>query len=359
MPKTAVLVGRDFAGCYGLRALANELERRDVQCQSFLGFGKPVSYSAKKIEAAIKSADFVITGRSSSDELAEVEIAALEAGMSTRKPCFMYSDGWVSLFPWFRDFYEKLACLFVPHKYCADQVSRVFPKVQVVVSGNPEWEEFFPGPNYAQEQKSMRKRLEKLGAPAKASFILAPGSKDLDLNLELWRDVGKAASMVGGNLCLLASMHPGDRSNPTIYRQELSSTVKVPLVFASKEQTGETKELVPVSDFVISSFSTLGDRGACQGKRVINYISPDAFSFLAQQNALLPPRERGIWPPCHKGDSRLVFGSSDELVHAMEEMSNVLGFISYRIAQKLLYRKKPAPGQAVGIMADEIERVLR
>jgi hypothetical protein len=267
--------------------------------------------------------------------------------------------------PWFERFYEELACLFVLHPYCAGQVSRVFPRVRVKVSGNPEWEEFFPGPDYMLEKAQIENKLIDLGAPKDAQLILCPGGKDRDMNLELWGDVAQAAAEVRRHkFCLVVSMHPGDRNDPDANEKDLSARAQVPVIFIHKERHGiNTAELVPASDFVIGSLSTLGDRACCQGKRVIDYVTPTALDRLAELNALLHEAERRVWPPCHvAGD---IFGASRfattsaGLKLAIDDLSMQSLQRLQREAQKSFYGKTgPAPGTAVRIMADEIERVL-
>ncbi len=355
--RKAVLVARDFAGCFGLAALKAALETLGMECVEFLGFGKPLTAGLDEIGAAAANADVVITGRSSSAELALPEIVALQAGLEAKRPCFIYSDGWFNLPPWFREFYEQLACLFVLHESCILQVWRVFPKAKVLKSGNPEWEEFFPGPDYSVQRTAMRARLQAVGAPADAQLILVPGVKVMEHNLTLWGDVAAAAASQSGKFCMIASMHPGDQTDPFDY--EVLLAANLPTVFLDKTTGISTAQVVPASDWVISSCSTLGDRGSCQGKRVIDYVSPAAMARHRFLNLLLPEEEQGIWPPCQAGTSLMVTGGVEELEAAMQEMSTPEGFVPYRQAQLDFYGERgPAPGTAVRVMAEEITRVL-
>ncbi|KKW29981.1 MAG: hypothetical protein A3K06_01065 [Candidatus Doudnabacteria bacterium RIFCSPHIGHO2_01_52_17] len=356
---TALLVGRDFAGCSGVDRLGNELEKRGHNVNRALGFGKPLTATLDDIRRMVGTASFVVTGRSSSAALAEPEVVALEAALETKVPAFMFSDGWISLLPWFRDYYDKLARLFVLHDYCWSQVKRVFPETCSTVSGCPEWEEFFPSANYDEEKTRVQRLLRELGVPAGVQVILCPGVKDRNLNLELWGDVARAASTASEKFCLLASMHPGDLNDPDEYKRELSARVRVPLFFIRKGDGVNTAQLVPPSDFVIGSLSTLGDRACCQGKRVIDYVSPTALEGLAGLNSLLPEGERRIWPPCQiAGASRLAL-SSTELETAIHELSTPEGFAPYREAQKRFYGERgPRPGRAVDIMAGAIVAII-
>ena len=357
MQKKVVLVARDFAGCFGLKALKATLETLGMECVEYLGFGKPIASPLGEIRSAVERADAVVVGRSSSAELAEPEIEALAAGMNAGIPCFMYSDAWVTLLPWFREFYERMACLFVLHEFCAGQARWVFPEMNVVVSGNPEWEDFYPGPDYDAKRAEMREWFWEMGAPADAQMILVPGVKTREHNLILWSDVAEAASRLGG-FCMVASMHPGDRNDPAGYRNDLAE-LGVPMIFLNRDSGVSTVELVPACDWIISSFSTLGDRACCQGKRVIDYISPQAHARLVFQNSLLPVEKQVVWFPIEAGASRLVTGGVDDLETAIAEMSTPEGFAPYRQAQLRLYGEQgPAPGTAAGIMAAEIMRVL-
>ena len=357
--KTALLVGRDFAGCNGLDKLGIEVEKRGYEVKRALGFGKPLDSTLDDIRRIVGAASLVVTGRSSSAALAEPEIAALETAVETKVPAFMFSDGWISLLPWFQDYYDKLARLFVLHDHCRSQVKRIFPETRSTVSGCPEWEEFFPSANYDEEKTRIQSLLQKLGARAAARYILCPGVKDRNMNLELWLSVANAAIAIDSNFCLLASMHPGDLNSAEEYQRELSTQVQIPMVFVQKTMGVNTAQLVPISYFVIGSLSTLGDRACCQGKRVIDYVSPTALEGLAQLNSLLPEEERRIWPPCQiAGASRLTF-SPAELDTAIRELSTPEGFAPYREAQINFYGERgPRPGTAVNIMAEAIGAVI-
>lgn len=355
MIRKAVLVARDFAGSYGLGELARELVRGGVECATFLGMGRPFEATPVDILRAVKKTDSVIVGRSSSADLAEPEIAAMDAAIKNKVPAYMYSDGWLSLLPWFRDYYGELRCLFVLHDYCLRQVKRVFPNVAVVVSGNPEWETFFPGPTYEADRQKVVEKLRGMGASsAWAKLILVPGVKDRDLNLQLWREVGQAAEQLSGNFCLVASMHPGDLNEPADYQNALAG-LGLPKLFLHKGAGVGTAQVVPASTWVIASLSTLGDRACCQRKRVIDYATPQAMARFEQLNALLPVSERRIWPPCQAAASRLVTGGMEELQETMRQIRTKEGFAEQRKRQRRFYGSRaPSPGTAVKIMAEQI-----
>lgn len=354
--RKAMLVARDFAGSFGLCELAGELGRRGMECLTFLGMGRPLGATPCEIRAVAARSDYVVVGRSSSPELAEPEMVALESAFSAGVPAYMYSDGWISMLPWFAEYYAGLEYLFVLHQYCSDQVQRALPGIAPVVCGNPEWETFFPGPGYEAERQNITRKLCSMGAPAGAEFILVPGNKHRELNLELWADVAYAAEQLPGDFCLVASMHPGDACGPADY-QDAFGKLGLPKLFLHKEHGISTAELVPAMTWVVGSLSHLGDRAGCQGKRVIDYVTPGAMARLEEMNALLPQEERRIWPPCQAGASRLVTGGVEDLKEVMEFLKTKEGIREQRRNQERFYARGGfEPRTAVKIMADHILR---
>src|SRR3989344_292805 len=171
---TVTLIGRDAAPSKAFGRVAEELEKRDVECAAFLGGGKPITASNEQILANIKVSNFVMIGMSSSSELAKEEVLAATAASALGIPLGFYSDTFGSYQrPWFQEFRAKASLLLVLNEQEKVAAQELYPNAEVAVAGNHEWEDAcFP-------RLSREEVREKLGVTEDETLVFLPGHKSV------------------------------------------------------------------------------------------------------------------------------------------------------------------------------------
>lgn len=182
----AVLVARDAAPSYAFKLLKPELERRGVEVADYLGEGKPLDSPPASILISVqRAANVVVSGMSSSNELAEPEIAACRAALAEGIPFGFYGDTYhcherAREGAWFGEFREPAAFYFAINENEARAAKNVFPNALCVATGNPLWENFaFPKQNRAQVRQVFEIADDEF-------VILSPGGKSPVVNILVW-----------------------------------------------------------------------------------------------------------------------------------------------------------------------------
>lgn len=362
MPKTAVLVARDTGGCQMIAHVGDELENRGWDISRFLGYGREIPFWREDLPHTLLDADCLLVGRSVPKENAEPELLALHSALSYSPPvpCFMASDGWVSMLPWFKPFYQLLDGFFVLNQYCADEVRMQFSTLNVIASGDPEWEKFFtPAFNRGQVRRFLG---DQLNISPNEVVIIAGGVRDLVINVLFWGAVVEAMKKYQNiDVTILACMHPGDETDTKPYHDLCAACpTKMFLIdrdLSKQETRFRTSNLLPGCDLFLGSYLLVGDEAACQRIPVISYFTEPALHFLESLQGHLPKERRRVWPPCEAKCARAIYGNPHELAGAIEDMLTPSGFAPWKQRQEKFYAP-PAPGSAAKTMADEIERVV-
>lgn len=238
----------------------------------FVGSGKPLKATEDEIAAAVKSADVVLVGISSSAELAKEELVACKVAKEASVPYGLYADtfGCAVNRNWFDHVRAEASFVFVLNGKEAEEARKVFSKAKVVASGNPTWDDFFY-PKLTREESRA-----KLGIKDDEVFVLCPGGKSLAINIQHWGFVIEALDFMNGSEYaprkwnVIFSRHPGDQSAPDAYAELVKFSDIQAKVVAPDEM--KTSDMIPGMDVMVSCCSTVEIEAVCQRKPVISYI---------------------------------------------------------------------------------------
>lgn len=287
-----VLVGRDVAPSGCLSKVKEGLIGKGMQVVDFLGNGGPLNASEETIKQAVAKAYVVLTGMSSSPELAREELAAADFADRNGITYGFYADTFGSYKrPWFSHLRDGANFVFVVDQEEAEDAGKYFKNAKIVVSGNPFWEEFcFPRLSYHQTR-------EVLGVFDDEKMILCPGSKALTVNIAFFSAVIDAVHLLTDGdtrkFKIFLAIHPGDHNDLCAYG-ELVKFSSVPVKIITYDMM-LMSDMVPGADIVVESASTVGIEAAHQRKPVIDYFTEIALSRLYEASG------SRLWKPCCLG----------------------------------------------------------
>jgi hypothetical protein len=335
-----VLVGRDMAPSQAFAKLVEEKANQpleDVQISAFLGNGKPVEASLYDIEKAVQDADIVLLGMSSSPDLAKEEIAAGEAALKYNVPFGLYADTYIIHRAWFEELEKKANFVFVPTQKLAKKASPYYGG-DIVVSGNPMWEEFLPTVSREDVRHQLSVHEEEI-------MVVCPGGKVQAINRLLLEAVIQAINRENLRAHLweiVYSVHPGDedfRKNPAVY-DDLVKASDRRLSIVTKEVM-PTSTLVVGADLLIESMSTEGIRAAHQRIPVIDYMTEPALQRLEKMSGSRK------WDLCEEGAALAIQEDVESLAVAMKSLLDPEGFGFMRALQVENYPDLPPKGTAL------------
>lgn len=352
-----VLVAMDKAPSNAFRELGQTLQSRKVKVAAFLGNGDKMPADSAAIDIAIKDADFVLSGISSSPDLAKVELAAIASAKAHGKPYGYYSDTWHCWNrPWVNEYMKFANLLLVTNKADAVKAQRAFPGPKVVLTGNPTDEDF--GATMTKFNAQFRLGVGFVGLEAVDKVIVVPGTKDRNVNLwTLWSVVSASRSplMQGFSSRVYFCPHPGDKTPLDEYDEYINSEFgKKPFPFDRKlhivpGDRMSTGEVICGADIVVGVAATEGRRAAYLRIPVVNVLNKPALDRLEKIN-----QYRG-WPPTEPEDgTEVAVHNADELAYAMATLLTPEGFAPLKKRQEEAYPAPPAKGTAANNMADEI-----
>jgi hypothetical protein len=304
-----VMVGRQLAYCQAFQLIEKEISKRqqegklrDVEIHSFMGFGDPISASNTDICEEVSRASVVLTGMSSTPEASQKEVAALAAAIKANVPCGCYVDTHkISGRPQFASLRESISFLFVPTAEERDFAKKLFPKSEIVLSGNPMREKWaFP----ATTREEVRKTL---GVTGDETMILVPGGgKTIIVDVPLFEQAVTAGYKLTASgvwkTHIIVSLHPGDPHGPEAYAA-LSDYAGIPVQVISREIMSGS-EAIPGCDLVVQSGSTIGEEAGYQRKPVIEYLPHITRRRLPAIHGI--PLEEYQWELCRLGISKEV-----------------------------------------------------
>ncbi len=351
MKKRVVLIGQMAASTRGLALLTERLLEEDCEIGAYLPDGKPLAGLRSEIARDMGGADLVVTGMASSAELADEEIMACELASERGIPFGHYCDTYgVHNRPWFAPLRGKTSFLFVINADERKEAQKIFPNAEIVISGNPTWEDFFfPKKTY----EDVRSRL---GILPNEIAVMCPGGKNLTVNILHFGAVVDALNGLSENMQIFKlfkiflSLHPGDLNSPDAYKDFIVYS-RVPVKIITKNVM-TSSDLVVGSDIIVESASTIGIEAACQRKIIIDFFGEIALARLEEQSG------SRIWPPCVMGIAEFVYS----------DPSNLAEKIIYCLHSENRYLRKqqeevfPAPaekGSAVKIMTATIKKYLQ
>jgi len=335
-----MLLGRDTAPSKAFTLLASELGSRS--CEVFLYAGENGADEYRRhISNPVSAVNVLLLGMSSSEKLAADEIYAAETAAKLGVPYGFYADTFgVINHPWFSHLREGASFVFVINEKEAEAARKIFPTALVVVSGNPTWEDFFT-PKLSREEA--RSRLEVREGE---NMVLCPGGKSLAINMLCWGGVIEALSSepVAEMWKVFLSVHPMDANGADAYRELAKYSKRVPVRIMTKDHMSSS-DMIPGSDFVIESASTVGIEAACQRKPVIEYFSEIGLTRLEGDTG------SRSWDLCESGAALRVVGNPNNLISVIHQVLLYGGGKEMRSRQEELYPAPPEKGAAVRTMA--------
>lgn len=331
-----VMVAKDIAPSKAFEKFQKRYEK-EISITSFLGFGKSIDIKLKTIEKEVRTANVILLGMSSSEELAREEIFAGLIAADAIKPFGFFADTYnVVGRTWFGALKNIAKFVFVINEDEAKKAKSFFSNSEIVISGNPTWEDFF------FPQVSYKDIREYLCMADDGKMILCPGGKNFLVNILHWGGVIDAINLFdpAGDLYkfkIVLAMHPGDLNDPNSYA-DLVKFSKVPAMITKNSPS--SSQLVVGCDIVVQSASTVGIEAACQRKPVIDYFTGLALERLKESTGCYS------WEPCNLGISKAVISEPRML---RNNILNLLGkgYAPMREIQERIFSKPGEKGESL------------
>lgn len=362
-----VLVGRDKAPSMAFQELGLVLQNMGLDVRQYLGHGDPITTAAQVMLNEVSTANVVLCGMSSAPPLVEEECRAIYAAHDSGIPVLLYADthGAVRR-PWFEDVRRLVSGIFVVSYAEMEEARELFPDVgdNIFLSGNPSVEA-------AHFPKVTREWVRKwLGAENGEKVILIPGYKYPAINTPTIIATLNALALIENQKFLLVlSLHPGDdawKADPSFYHRlighflnlsevtDLRNQVEFRVV-CSKHPEAESKiatsDLLPGTDLVVATMSTIEQEAACQRIPVVEYLFPIAMHRMQKNFGTQ------VWEPCEQGVALKVFANHMMLAGTIEYLlDNGRAFLLP--AQERHYPRPDAPGHALGVIVEAVQRFI-
>lgn len=360
MNRKAVLVGRDAApsGCF--KRLEPILKERGFDVSLIVGEGKPLTKTTEEIALTASHASVLLLGMSSSFELAQPEIVAGNAARNAGVPYGFYGDVprcWARARKgaWFEELASDAVFYCGVTQADADAAREVFPKAQLIGTGNPLREEM-AFPRFIREEVRAQ-----LNVAPEEKLVLAPGGKFAAGNMASWVVVMDALSLLAGDgkrFQLVLTTHPGDRIPHAIdaatqkemkLYEELVSFSPVPARIVGDVLT--TSDMVPGADIIVEFGSSIGIEGAYQNVPVVSLGFEILFRRLEQVSGTRTLEAVG------DEISELVVADISKLAETIRGLLTEEGFARMRARQQELCPKPTERGAALRKIADAIMQI--
>lgn len=278
MAKKIVLVGHDVAPTRAFQHLMQATTRQDFEIESFLADGgEKGEIDIVLMRRAIRAADFVLIGMSSPQENASAEIAAAQEARKSAVPYGLYSDTFGAFNrEWFWPCRENAAMLFLPVGGGeVDEARRLFTNANIVVTGNPLWEE------YSEPQDTDASRA-LISASHDDFVILCPGDKSAINTIMLWGAVMEAGYTLSTNIpvVIVLAAHPGDKTPPEIYAPFFNLGTAMDVRVVKTPRGAKADDLVAGANVIVHRNTSVGIHALYKRKPVVDFYGPLAQEFL-------------------------------------------------------------------------------
>lgn len=346
------MVARDLAPSRALESVRKELLAEGVAVSAHICNEKPLASSPETILEDVRHSDLLFLGMSSSSELAKEEILAAREAMRCGSPYGFYADFFgTSSRAHFEPFRESARFVFVMSEEEARKTRLIFPKAEVLASGNPVLEGAFT------VSKSNAEVRELLGVGSDELLLYCTAGKDLEVNRIHFEAVVKAVSRLSDRKRwkIFFMLHPRDQNDPSAYADVVQSEeVTTRLVSANDTKSigFVALDLIGACDLMVAAVSTSGIEAACLRKPVIDFLSPPGVKRMKDQTG------SDVWPPCEFGVSRAVMGDPIELSRAISDLMSADGFREMRARQEACFPMPKMRGAAVQTMTATLLKLL-
>lgn len=340
-----VLVAGDFAQSEVLRMLEIRLAEAGNKVSSFLCYGRVGQFSTETIVEAIKGAEWLVSGMS---ELFFEETIAVREAVNRNIRIALYADTFDAYrSPVFEFVRISSVTLFVVNNDEAVGARQIFPKANVLITGNPRWEEFaFP-------RLSRQKAREILGIVGNRRVILCPGDKYLAQNMIQFSATIDAVQRLGweGDAEILFALHPGEPNTPKLYDELLVRSGCLSHIIG-RHVGINTGDILVGCDLVVEFTSTIGIQAACLRIPVIDYCSTIAL------RGHKPVAGKDPWVLAQRGATIPVFPSlGDDLALTINKIENGKLGLRLRSDQEKMFPITAADdrGQAIRRMYEALQ----
>lgn len=344
-----VLVAREASRVF--LQLEEALRKQDINVSAYLGNER--SSSIAEIQNSVRDASVVCIGTSFPES--QKEIAAAEMAMYNKIPFGFYAHEHNALNRiWLKRYQKSARFLFIINKMEAEKVRSEFPNTEIIVSGNPEWEEFC-FPKFTRDEVR-----EKLDVAEEEMFVLSPGTKSVVETCLLW----------GG---IVEALHSSVLKYPKEWKVFLSpyhedtipdkifdklgiyndlvkfsrQPVKVEII---PEDVMSACDMISGCDLLIESGSTLGIRAAHLRKPIIDFFSEVALIRMEFESG------SRRWELCERGAAERVDGNPDMLAKVIY---HILMRGTFAARQEKVYPVPARRGDAICTMMGVLDRVIR
>jgi hypothetical protein len=222
------------------------------------------------LEEKVKNADVVVIGMSS-EQNAGVEIDAARFCLTHRKRFGFFADAHGAYRrDHFAEFRLKANFVLVVSEDEMIAATTTFPAAQVTATGNPQWATYF-------EPKDRDQARALVHANERQYVVFAPGTKDPDHNITVWKATIRAAGLHWENRLVVLSRHPGDKAEQERYAHLTTIAEAHHVQLYWYDGTGD--DLLPGVDLVINGTS-LRVHALAQLIPVIDYFEDSSQDWL-------------------------------------------------------------------------------
>lgn len=279
--KKVVFVGNDVGACKPLDLVASQLEKTGIEVVRHFAMGKPMDPLDRDL---LGGASLVVSGMSTSAQLAERELSAVEWANHSGVPVALFADmPNAAARPWFSG--KNVAAVFVVGERDLNKAQECFPGSKVSKTGNPAFDLYFLPPKRSREMV----RAE-LNISSSAFLVLVAGGKSPAVSMLTLGGVVSAMRTFHGlrsgadsvDSLVAFSLHVGDRT-PCEFYEDLVPFCGVPLrIFSDK--VAKSVDLLAAADMLVSSYTTLEVEAACQRIPVAEFVIYEAEERFASVN---------------------------------------------------------------------------
>jgi len=331
----AVLAAQDAAPSAAFELLKEELARRGVSADPFLGKGTKLiiaDQGAEIAKALNGGTRMLLLGMSSSPELARGELAAGQYATSSGVPVALWADSWDCVGrKWFKPLWHIASLVFVVDDEERAVAEELFPRARIIASGNPLWQKA----RYVSLSRVAARA--KLGVGADEEMIFCPLTKDAEVNFELLNALVVTVSEVDATIGFVG-IHPGDQTDRSMYYEVLGGHDRIMISPLNTSQT------LPATDVVLNGTSGVGIEAVAQG---IPVCELKGAAITREENRIYPNGWR--LPGKYPGLVSVANGST--------VTQTITGLLIKEIEWKGEVGTPPTPPATIR-MADEVRRLI-